>query len=175
MIEVVEPRVVVDRFALLSLLRDGSLESADRSAIRASEQYLVLESEYGSLYRATLASRSSAGYRCAGRIHDVATVMMKPCEYADGWIPVLSPSFLGKVLPVPIVVAQPPPEALGLRVRLLSAVKTLSDAEAALIAGLVWHPHVFVACERDLSQTARELLTEAEIVILDLHHDCPHT
>lgn len=174
MTELVEPRVIIDRFSLLSLLEERVITTVNGQVVRASEQYLVLPIEYGSLYQLALRARVGDGYQCSGRIHDVATLMARPCPCMDGWVPVLSPSFLRSVLPVPIVVTQPPPESFGLRLRLLSSIPALSIPEATLIAGIVWDPHPLVACQRDLSKTAQGLLADAGVILLDLHHQCPH-
>lgn len=173
MTDIAQPRITVDRFSLLSLLQERKLTTAEGDTLRANEQYQVLPSEYGSLYRLAVYTRAG-GYHCSGRIHNVATLMGRPCPCTDGWVPVLSPSFLKSVLPVPIVVVQPPPESLGLRLRLLAGLPALSPAEAALIAGMVWEPQPLVACQPDLSQTAQALLADAGIILFNLRHACPH-
>jgi hypothetical protein len=162
--EINHERLMLDRFALLALLRDGGLKSADGRLIAADTEYLILESEYQSLYRTALIARR--GNEGVGRLDAVSSLVSKPQEH--DWIPVLSPSFLSEILPTPIVVAQPPPEALGLRVRLFMAVEGLSDPEAALVAGLVYFPYPLLACLQDLSRTAIELVAAAEIATIDL-------
>jgi hypothetical protein len=164
--------LALDRFALLELLQSRSVSTTDGQIWVATGQYIVPEVEYGSLYRAALLSRREGSSPVEGRLRALSLVVCKPVGL--DWLPVLSPAFLSKILPTPIVIVQPPPECLGLRVRLRLALPDLPESEAALIASMTYFPGALIACLRDLSELAVELLADAGVDVADLMHDCPH-
>ncbi|WP_344234568.1 hypothetical protein [Kribbella hippodromi] len=170
--DVVVPRLVIDRYALLTLLQDGELRTSDGVEVRATREYVVPPNEYAAVFKAALDARTDHAGACAGDLHDIADVMLQLCPCVEGWVPALEPSFLSTALPVPVRVVQPPADALGWRVRIRSAIEPIAEAEAALLAGLLHLRLPLLACIPGLSQPTLDFLTDLPLQVLDIAHTC---
>ncbi|RZU01297.1 hypothetical protein EV645_8127 [Kribbella rubisoli] len=172
--DVVAAQLAIDRYALLALLQDGELRTSDGKEIRATQEYVVLPNEYAAVFKAALEARLDHAGACAGDLHDIAEIMLQPCPCTEGWVPALEPSFLSAALPVPVRIAQTPAASLGWRVRLRSAMDSITEAEAALLAGLLHLRLPLVACVPGLSPPTLEFLADIAVEVIDLSHACPN-
>jgi hypothetical protein len=163
--------VMLDRVALWHLLMTGTVRAVGDGAVAPPEKYVVLVSEYLIIYQAAL--RAGEPTQGCGRLHEVAVLGHHACECQDGWIPVLSPSFLSACVEPALEIRPLPADAIGMRLRLQRALPNLNSADLSLLVGLAWAPSPLIQCSAVRSESFSSFAREAGLVLLELdHRDC---
>lgn len=161
-------RMVLDHRAANILLMQGSVQAMGIGDLRPTQFALPL-SEYALLYARALSSRRF----CPPRYHAIAMLLRKSCECRDGWVPLLSSSFIETLSTPALEILSQGPETITLRLGLRRSFPGLGERDASLLTAAVLTSSSNLVCSKMLGQAYLETASRLGVEVLELsHQDC---
>lgn len=163
--------VIVDYVAAKTLLSTGTLAAKESGLINA-EGFVLPGTEYTFLYSRALGSNLI----CPSKYHSIAGLLGKSCECLQGWIPLLSTSFIGALGKPSLRILQQPSAAIALRLWLKKTFSELGDRDCALLTGGILTSYPTLVCTASLSPAYVTAALHLGLAFMELDHtECSAT